>query len=68
MAQKRSQLPGLDGYDAENLQPWSVQVIASMTGLAVLAVALRISSRQLKGMRLWWDDYIIIFSLVRLRG
>ncbi len=64
-----SVLPGIPGYDPDNLQPWTVAVIASVTVLATVAVALRLFSRWIKAQHLWWDDYMIIFSLVcRLRG
>ncbi|KND95322.1 hypothetical protein TOPH_00002 [Tolypocladium ophioglossoides CBS 100239] len=59
----KSKLPGLPGYDPDNLQPWSVQVIASATVLAVVAVALRLLSRRLKRQQLWWDDGMIVFSV-----
>jgi hypothetical protein len=61
-----SQLPGINGFDTNNLQPWTVQVVASVTSIAVLAVMLRLVSRRLKRVKLWFDDYMIIFSLVRL--
>ncbi|KAJ6437914.1 hypothetical protein O9K51_09336 [Purpureocillium lavendulum] len=54
---------GLRGYASANLQPWIVQVIASVTALAVVAVALRLLSRRLKQQQLWWDDKMIVFSL-----
>lgn len=60
-----SVLPGILGYDPQNLQPWSLQVVVSITTLALVAVGLRIWSRYLKGQALWWDDYMIIFSMVR---
>ncbi len=60
----KSPLPGLPGFDPDNLQPWTVQVVASVTVLAVVAVTLRIVSRKLKHQPLWWDDGMIVFSLV----
>lgn len=60
-----SQLPGLPGFDPDNIQPWTVQVVASMTVLAVVAVGLRLVSRHIMGQKLWWDDWMIIFSMVR---
>ncbi|KAK2016456.1 integral membrane protein [Colletotrichum eremochloae] len=59
-----SQLPGLPGYDPQNLQPWTVQVVVSVTVLAVVSVALRLYSRQIKAQKLWWDDYLIVWSMV----
>lgn len=61
-----SVLPGLPGFNADNLQPWTVQVTASMTVLAVVCVILRIISRRLRQQALGWDDRMIIFSLVGL--
>ncbi|PNY24503.1 Uncharacterized protein TCAP_05561 [Tolypocladium capitatum] len=58
----KSKHPGLSGYDPDNLQPWSVQVITSVTVLGVVAVALRLLSRRLKQQPIWWDDGMIIFS------
>lgn len=63
----KSKLPGLPGYNSDNLQPWTVQVVASVTVLAVVAVALRLLSRRLKQQQLWWDDRMIIFSVVGLQ-
>ncbi|KAL2163943.1 hypothetical protein VTH06DRAFT_3156 [Thermothelomyces fergusii] len=58
-----SVLPGIPGYDPDNLQPWTVAVVVSVTILAVAAVALRLLSRHIKGQKLWWDDYMIMFSM-----
>ncbi|KAL2138798.1 hypothetical protein VTI28DRAFT_6204 [Corynascus sepedonium] len=59
-----SQLPGIPGYDPHNIQPWTVEVVVSVTVLAVVSVGLRLCSRYLKGQKLWWDDYMIIFSML----
>ncbi|KAB5545510.1 hypothetical protein GE09DRAFT_1131405 [Coniochaeta sp. 2T2.1] len=56
-------MKGLKGYDPDNIQPWTVQVVTSMTVLAVVCIGLRLFSRHLKGQKLWWDDYFIIFSM-----
>ncbi|KAK5658468.1 hypothetical protein OQA88_1857 [Cercophora sp. LCS_1] len=58
-----SQLPGLPGYDPDTIQPWTVDVVVSVTVLAVVAVGLRLWSRYIKGQPFWWDDWVIIFSL-----
>lgn len=63
-----SVLPGLPGFNPENLQPWTVQVTASMTVLALLCVVLRLASRNIRKQPLGWDDYMIIFSMVGLRS
>ncbi|EOO00993.1 putative integral membrane protein [Phaeoacremonium minimum UCRPA7] len=56
-------MEGIKGYDPNNLQPWTVEVVVSMTVLAVISVGLRLLSRHLKAQQLWWDDWMIIFSL-----
>ncbi|KAH6958201.1 hypothetical protein DER45DRAFT_213337 [Fusarium avenaceum] len=58
-----SQLPGLPGFDKHNIQPWTVEVVVSMTVLAMVSCALRLYSRHLKAQKLWWDDYLILFSM-----
>ncbi|CEI68396.1 unnamed protein product [Fusarium venenatum] len=60
-----SQLPGLPGFDRNNIQPWTVEVVVSMTILALASCGLRLYSRHLKAQKLWWDDYVILFSMVR---
>ncbi|EKJ74894.1 hypothetical protein NXS19_008599 [Fusarium pseudograminearum] len=58
-----SQLPGLPGFDRNNIQPWTVEVVVSMTLLALVSCGLRLYSRHLKAQKLWWDDYVILFSM-----
>jgi len=58
-----SQLPGLPGYDPDNIQPWIVEVVSSMTVLAFVSVVLRIVARRLKDQKLWWDDWLLLFSM-----
>lgn len=61
-----SQLPGIPGYDPDNIQPWIVQCVSAVTALSVVSVALRLTSRHIMGQKLWWDDYMIMFSQVCL--
>lgn len=61
----KSALPSLPGYDADNLQSWTVAVVVSMTLLALFVVGLRVVSRRLNHQPLWWDDKMILFSMVR---
>lgn len=60
-------MKGLKGYNPDNLQPWTVEVVASVTVLAACCVALRLFCRHLKAQKLWWDDYFIMFSMVCYR-
>lgn len=52
--------------NASNLQPWSIATCVSMTGLAFVTVCLRLLSRYERKQKLWWDDYMVIFSMVRI--
>ncbi|KAL2209536.1 hypothetical protein CC79DRAFT_1332697 [Sarocladium strictum] len=63
MPSQKSQLPGLPGFDPDNIQPWTVTVVVSMTVFALVSVGLRLLSRHLKSQKLWWDDWMILFSM-----
>ncbi|KAH8802576.1 hypothetical protein F5884DRAFT_474588 [Xylogone sp. PMI_703] len=47
----------------DNLQPWTIATISSVTVLAFVSVALRILSRYERKQALWWDDWMILFSM-----
>ncbi|PWY74507.1 hypothetical protein BO94DRAFT_627361 [Aspergillus sclerotioniger CBS 115572] len=46
-----------------NLQPWATATTAAVTVLAFVCVCLRIISRLERKQKLWWDDWMIIFSM-----
>lgn len=48
-----------------NLQPWVTATTASVTVLAFVMVCLRLLARWERKQKLWWDDYMIMFSMVR---
>lgn len=54
--------------DPDNLQPWSIAVTVLMPALALTCVCLRLLSRYERKQALWWDDYMIIFSMVCALG
>uniref|UniRef100_A0A8H7N7B1 Rhodopsin domain-containing protein n=1 Tax=Bionectria ochroleuca TaxID=29856 RepID=A0A8H7N7B1_BIOOC len=58
-----SKLPGLPGFHPYNIQPWTLGTLISVTLLAFLSVALRLAARRLTKQILWWDDWMIIFSM-----
>lgn len=47
-----------------NLQEWSIATTAAVTALAFVAVCLRLLARYERKQALWWDDWLIIFSMV----
>lgn len=48
----------------EDLQPWATATMASMTVLAFVCVCLRLLSRYERNQKLWWDDWMILWSMV----
>jgi len=48
---------------ADNLQPWTIATVSSVTVLAFVAVCLRLLSRYERKQQLWWDDWMIIWSM-----
>jgi nicotinamide riboside transporter PnuC len=46
------------------LQQWSIATVSIVTTLAFLFVCLRLLSRYERKQALWWDDWMIIFSMV----
>ncbi|PYH93222.1 hypothetical protein BO71DRAFT_355726 [Aspergillus ellipticus CBS 707.79] len=47
----------------EDLQQWATATTASVTVLAFLCVCLRVISRIERKQKLWWDDWMILFSM-----
>jgi uncharacterized membrane protein len=45
-------------------QNWFKATTGALTALAVVAVGLRLLARYEKKQKLWWDDWMIIWSLV----
>lgn len=54
----------MDIDPTESRQSWLIAVISVMEGLALLSVALRLISRRIRAQKLWWDDWLIILSMV----
>ncbi|OOO07109.1 hypothetical protein OAory_01093120 [Aspergillus oryzae] len=50
--------------DQGDLQQWSIATTASVTVLAFVTVCLRLLARYERKQKLWWDDYMIIFSML----
>ncbi|CAI7662241.1 unnamed protein product [Penicillium glandicola] len=50
--------------DQDSLQPWSIATTASVTVLAFVTVCLRLLARYERMQKLWWDDYMVIFSML----
>jgi nicotinamide riboside transporter PnuC len=48
----------------DNLKPWMIATVSSVTVLAFVAVCLRLLSRYERKQQLWWDDWMIIWSMV----
>ncbi|PYI05217.1 hypothetical protein BO78DRAFT_470775 [Aspergillus sclerotiicarbonarius CBS 121057] len=46
-----------------DLQQWATATTAAVTVLAFISVCLRVISRLERKQKLWWDDWMIIFSM-----
>jgi hypothetical protein len=46
------------------MRRWLILVVSWMTTLAILSIALRLICRRIRKQKLWWDDYMIMFSMV----
>ncbi|KAH1532537.1 hypothetical protein KXX61_002807 [Aspergillus fumigatus] len=47
----------------DSLQPWTIATTASVTVLAFVMVCLRLLARWERKQKLWWDDWMIMFSM-----
>ncbi|KAF7179312.1 hypothetical protein CNMCM7691_008245 [Aspergillus felis] len=47
----------------DSLQPWVTATTASVTVLAFVMVCLRLLARWERKQKLWWDDWMIVFSM-----
>ncbi|KAL4889363.1 hypothetical protein BDV59DRAFT_205350 [Aspergillus ambiguus] len=50
-------------HDSDNLQPWVSATTIAVTVLAFIAVCLRLLARYERKQDLWWDDWMIIWSM-----
>ncbi|KAJ9487098.1 hypothetical protein VN97_g6224 [Penicillium thymicola] len=48
----------------DSLQQWSIATTTSVTVLAFVSVCLRLLARYERMQKLWWDDYMVIFSML----
>ena len=58
-------------YLAQNRGPAVIAVISVFAAVATITVVLRLISRKVSQVPLWWDDFFIVFALVstvNLRG
>lgn len=59
-----SYVPGVPRYEPAGMRRWIILVVAFMTTLAFMAVAARLWCRHIRKQKFWWDDYLIMFSMV----
>ena len=45
-----------------------VTCLAITATLALASVIMRLTSRRIRGTKLWWDDYLIVFALVNIQA
>ncbi|OAA72086.1 hypothetical protein ISF_01159 [Cordyceps fumosorosea ARSEF 2679] len=57
-------VPGVPHYEPRAMRVWIILSTSWVTTLAVTSVFLRLLSRRLRSQKLWWDDYLIMFSMM----
>ncbi|KAL5365187.1 hypothetical protein BJX96DRAFT_158711 [Aspergillus floccosus] len=50
-------------HDSDSLQPWVSATTIAVTVLAFVAVCLRLLARYERKQALWWDDWMILWSM-----
>lgn len=55
---------GVPHYSPAGMRVWIVLCVSFTTTLSIIVVGLRILSRRIRKQPLWWDDYLIMFSMV----
>ena len=55
---------GVPHLSPKGMRTWLLIVVSWMTTLAILCIFLRLISRRITKQKLWWDDYMIMFSMV----
>lgn len=58
-------VPGVPNYTPAQMRRWALVVSSMMTFLAVSSIFVRLISRRIRQQKLWLDDYMIMFSMVR---
>lgn len=56
---------GVPSYPPKQMRVWALSVASVMSFLAFVSISMRLISRHIRAQPLWWDDYIIMFSMVR---
>ncbi|PQK15234.1 hypothetical protein BB8028_0005g07480 [Beauveria bassiana] len=57
-------VPGVPHYKPRAMRVWIILSTSCVTTLAVTSVFLRLISRRIRKQKLWWDDYLIMFSMM----
>lgn len=59
-------IPGVPNYTPAQMRTWALVVASVMSFLAATSIVLRLLSRRIRQQKLWWDDKLIMFSMVRV--
>ncbi|KAK2592588.1 hypothetical protein QQS21_009695 [Conoideocrella luteorostrata] len=65
MAQEdKANVAGVPSYSPKKMRDWALVIASVMSFLAGLSIVLRYFSRRIRKQPLWWDDYMIAFSML----
>lgn len=59
---------GVPHYGPKGMRAWIIVVVTWMMTLACVSIILRVLSRRVRKQKLWWDDYLVMFSMVSKHG
>ncbi|KAJ6781831.1 hypothetical protein PWT90_08777 [Aphanocladium album] len=60
----KANVPGVPNYPPKQMRIWALTVASVMSFLAFVSISIRLISRRIRAQPLWWDDYMIMFSMV----
>lgn len=66
MQEDKANIPGVPSYSPKKMRDWALIIASVMSFLAGLSIVLRYISRRIRKQPLWWDDYMIAFSMVKI--
>lgn len=60
----QANVPGIPNYPPKQMRVWALSIASIMSFLAFVSISMRLLSRRIRAQPLWWDDYMIMFSMV----
>lgn len=59
-----TKVPGVPTFEPAAMRKWMIATASWTTAVAICFVLLRLLSRHIRKQRLWWDDQLLLISMV----